>query len=61
MPEPQPADDRVAERPRLAGAAVQKNGAPRPNAASALNRPVRLDGLAQVVGLALGAPEFQRR
>ena len=28
---------------------------------AALNRPVRLDGLAQVVGLALGSPEFQRR
>ena len=28
---------------------------------SALGRPVRLEGLAQVVGLAIGAPEFQRR
>jgi hypothetical protein len=26
-----------------------------------LGRPVQLEGLAQVVGLALGAPEFQRR
>jgi hypothetical protein len=29
--------------------------------ARALSRPVALDGLAQIVGLALGAPEFQRR
>jgi hypothetical protein len=26
-----------------------------------LGRPVQLEGLAQVVGLAIGAPEFQRR
>jgi uncharacterized protein (DUF1800 family) len=48
-------------RQRQAGAAVAKNGRPRPNAVSVLNRPVRLEGLAQVVGLALGSPEFQRR
>jgi hypothetical protein len=36
--------------PRRAGA----RGAP-------LGRPVQLEGLAQVVGLAIGAPEFQRR
>jgi hypothetical protein len=30
-------------------------------AAQALSRPVSLAGLPQVVGLALGAPEFQRR
>jgi hypothetical protein len=40
---------------------VAKNGRPRPNAASPLSRPVQLEGLAQVVGLALGSPEFQRR
>jgi hypothetical protein len=28
---------------------------------AAFNRPVQLDGLAQIVGLAIGAPEFQRR
>jgi len=61
MLEPPAADDMMTERPRQAGAAVAKNGAPRPNAPSPLSRPVRLEGLAQVVGLALGAPEFQRR
>ncbi|HEY2376538.1 MAG TPA: DUF1800 domain-containing protein [Gemmatimonadaceae bacterium] len=54
-------DDMANERPRQAGKAVAKNGRPRPNAASPLNRPVNLEGLAQVVGLALGSPEFQRR
>jgi len=54
-----PADDMMP--PRQAGAAVAKNGNPRPNAASPLNRPVNLEGLGQVVGLALGSPEFQRR
>jgi hypothetical protein len=29
--------------------------------AGPLSRPVELSGLAQVVGLAIGAPEFQRR
>ena len=61
MLETPPADDMMPERPRQAGAAVAKNGSPRPNAPSPLSRPVRLEGLAQVVGLALGAPEFQRR
>jgi uncharacterized protein (DUF1800 family) len=46
---------------RQARGAGAKNGQPRPNAASPLNRPVNLAGLAQVVGLALGSPEFQRR
>jgi uncharacterized protein (DUF1800 family) len=53
-------DDGVETRPRQAGV-VAKNGRPRPNAPSPLNRPVNLEGLAQVVGLALGSPEFQRR
>jgi hypothetical protein len=26
-----------------------------------LSRPVNLDGLKEIIGLALGAPEFQRR
>jgi hypothetical protein len=34
---------------------------PRRRAANPLARPVQLDGLAQMVGLAIGAPEFQRR
>jgi uncharacterized protein (DUF1800 family) len=54
-------DDMAGMPPRQAGVAVAKNGRPRPNAASPLNRPVNLQGLAQVVGLALGSPEFQRR
>ena len=60
MDDPMP-DDMANDRSRQAGKAVAKNGRPRPNAASPLNRPVNLEGLAQVVGLALGSPEFQRR
>ena len=37
------------------------DAAPMRRAASPLTRPVQLNGLAQVVGLAIGAPEFQRR
>ena len=54
-------DDMANERPRQAGSNVGKKGVARPNAASPLDRPVNLQGLAQVVGLALGSPEFQRR
>ncbi|MDB4885473.1 MAG: hypothetical protein JWN79_911 [Gemmatimonadetes bacterium] len=45
------------------GAPARKNGQPRPGAARrpGLGQPVQLTGLAQVVGLAIGAPEFQRR
>lgn len=52
-------DDPMASR--RPGERVGKNGLPRPNAGSPLNRPVNLEGLGQVVGLALGSPEFQRR
>jgi hypothetical protein len=38
-----------------------KKGQLRPGAMRAMDRPVNLDGLAQVVGLALGSPEFQRK
>ena len=38
-----------------------KAGGARPAVARGLGRPVQLNGLAQVVGLAIGAPEFQRR
>ena len=38
-----------------------KNGAPRPALARAMGQQVQLKGFAQVVGLAIGAPEFQRR
>ncbi|MFL5614693.1 MAG: DUF1800 domain-containing protein [Gemmatimonadaceae bacterium] len=56
------ADDAMAApRPKQSGEVVGRKGQPRPNAVSALNRPVRLEGLGQVVGLALGSPEFQRR
>jgi hypothetical protein len=56
------ADDAMAApRPLQSGQVVGRKGQPRPNAVSALNRPVRLEGLGQVVGLALGSPEFQRR
>src|SRR5205085_526686 len=43
-------DDMAGTRQRQAGDIVRKNGVPRPNAASPLNRPVNLEGLAQVVG-----------
>jgi hypothetical protein len=52
-------DDGMA--PPRAASNVGKEGLPRPNASSPLNRPVNLEGLGQVVGLALGSPEFQRR
>ena len=58
MPNDQPDDDMAPPRQR---GVVGKKGQPRPGAAAALNRPVDLQGLAQVVGLALGSPEFQRR
>ena len=38
-----------------------RNGQPRAAMLRGLAQPVRLSGLAQVVGLAIGAPEFQRR
>ncbi len=38
-----------------------RDGRPRPAVLRGLGQPVRLSGLAQVVGLAIGAPEFQRR
>ena len=38
-----------------------RNGQPRAAALRGLGQPVRLTGLPQVVGLAIGAPEFQRR
>jgi len=49
-------DDRAMRDARPA-----KGGAARPVVARGLGRPVQLNGLAQVVGLAIGAPEFQRR
>ena len=51
------------ERPMRAGREIPpaKNGAPRPAAGRAMGQQVQVNGLAQVVGLAIGAPEFQRR
>ncbi len=55
MNEPQP----MRNRPN----AVGPNGLPRPGLArqAGAQQPVQLQGLAQVIGLAIGAPEFQRR
>jgi hypothetical protein len=55
--------------PPMIGTDVARQRPVRPNAGlrgvaqarGPLDRPVELNGLAQVVGLALGAPEFQRR
>jgi uncharacterized protein (DUF1800 family) len=55
-PSMQPMGDRAIRDARPA-----KGGAARPAVARGLGRPVQLNGLAQVVGLAIGAPEFQRR
>jgi hypothetical protein len=46
---------------RRRGGGGGKGAAMRPRVGNALSKPVELQGLAQVVGLALGAPEFQRR
>ena len=46
-------------RDRLVG--PDRNGAPRSGPGRALGQQVQLVGLAQVIGLAIGAPEFQRR
>jgi hypothetical protein len=54
-------DDEMQPPRARAAANVGNKGLPRPNAPSPLNRPVDLEGLGQVVGLALGSPEFQRR
>ncbi|MEP6621304.1 MAG: DUF1800 family protein, partial [bacterium] len=50
-----------AERPLRAGPPPGKNGQPRPAVARQMGQQVQLNGLPQVVGLAIGAPEFQRR
>lgn len=50
--------------PRLAtmgDAAPAPNGQPRPGVVRGLGQPVQLSGLPQVIGLAIGAPEFERR
>jgi len=52
---------RAAADPAMRDARPTKGGQARPAVARGLGRPVQLNGLAQVVGLAIGAPEFQRR
>jgi hypothetical protein len=49
------------EMAQMRNAAPAKNGQPRPGMLRGLGQPVGLSGLPQVVGLAIGAPEFQRR
>ena len=56
MREPEPMAD-----PAMRDMPPARNGQPRAAALRGLGQPVRLAGLAQVVGLAIGAPEFQRR
>ena len=50
-----------ADEPMRGRIAGSKNGGSRPALARAMGQQVQLNGLAQVVGLAIGAPEFQRR
>jgi uncharacterized protein (DUF1800 family) len=53
--------DPTAEMTPMRDAPPAKNGQPRPAMLRGLGQPVQLSGLPQVVGLAIGAPEFQRR
>jgi hypothetical protein len=55
------ADDQMMDDARPDGDARRPRARGMRAGARALGRPVALEGLAQVVGLALGAPEFQRR
>ena len=50
-----------ADVPMRGRIAPAKNGGARPALARSMGSQVQLNGLAQVVGLAIGAPEFQRR
>jgi hypothetical protein len=50
-----------AEMAPMRDVAPAKNGQPRPAVVRGLGQPVQLSGLPQVVGLAIGSPEFQRR
>ena len=54
-------DSRMLPASPMRDARPRKGGAARPAVARGLGQPVQLSGLAQVVGLAIGAPEFQRR
>ena len=54
-------DPAMMADPAMPNARPAKGGQARPALARGLGKPVQLSGLAQVVGLAIGAPEFQRR
>ena len=51
----------VMETPMRSPNGQARNGGMRSAVGRAMGRPVQLNGLAQVIGLAIGAPEFQRR
>ena len=51
----------VMETPMRAPTGQARNGGMRSAVGREMGRPVQLNGLAQVIGLAIGAPEFQRR
>jgi uncharacterized protein (DUF1800 family) len=55
------ADTTITVPMRARDVAPARDGRPRAPGLRGLAQPVRLTGLAQVVGLAIGAPEFQRR
>lgn len=54
-------DPSMAMDPAKRDLRPSRGGQARPAVARGLGAPVQLSGLAQVVGLAIGAPEFQRR
>ena len=56
-----PRDSVMRDDMPMRDAARASNRGDRAGAARAFGRPVQLSGLAQIVGLAIGAPEFQRR
>ena len=51
----------MMETPMRAPTGQARNGGMRSAVGREMGRPVQLNGLAQVIGLAIGAPEFQRR
>ena len=54
-------DPQMMSNPARRDVRPTKGGQARPALARGLGAPVQLNGLAQIVGLAIGAPEFQRR
>ncbi len=51
----------VPQRPLVSGAPARMDGRPRFGVAGQIGQQVQLNGLPQMVGLAIGAPEFQHR